>query len=177
MKKLLLFFIVCLVMLSSATYAQSSPAKKMFPTTFSSGIPADKTIYGVFEGRIPCQEISRQLHITASAACTKRKVGLFLFHDPVTNKPTTYKISGMGTDIKEGEWHIIKGMPGNADAIIYQLDTGRGKLYLLRGDDNVLFVLDNNKNFLIGNADFSYTLNGVRNKLPGETLADLINKG
>jgi len=33
--------------------------------------------------------------------------------------------------------------------------------YLLKGDDNVLFVLDENKELRVGNIDFSYTLNRV----------------
>src|SRR5690242_4902786 len=111
MKKLPLLFIVYAMVLTITANAQSSTVKNISPTTFPSGIPTDKTVYGVFEGRIPCQEISRQLHVIASAACTKRKVGLLLFHDPATKQPTTYSISGMGTDNKEGNWHIIKGMP------------------------------------------------------------------
>jgi hypothetical protein len=34
-------------------------------------------------------------------------------------------------------------------------------LLLFKGDDNVLFFLDGQQRLLIGNADFSYTLNRV----------------
>ncbi len=32
-------------------------------------------------------------------------------------------------------------------------------LYLLKGDDNILFFVDPNGRLLVGNEDFSYTLN------------------
>jgi len=43
------------------------------------------------------------------------------------------------------------------------LETGRpgAYFYLLKGDENVLFILDENKAFRNGNEDFSYTLNRV----------------
>jgi hypothetical protein len=51
---------------------------------------------------------------------------------------------------------------GLCDAIVYQLDLpGKSSLLLQQADDNVLFFLDANKNLLVGNCDFNYTLNRV----------------
>jgi len=48
-------------------------------------------------------------------------------------------------------------------AIIYQLEPGSGKsnasVLLLKADDNVLFILDKDTHFLVGNEYCSYTLN------------------
>jgi hypothetical protein len=91
-------------------------------------------------------------------------------------QPTTYAllISGGGDVIKaadgssyrqkviKGKWTIIKGIKENPAATIYELEINPGAyLYLLKGDENVLFVLDENKEFSVGNEDFSYTLNKV----------------
>jgi hypothetical protein len=63
----------------------------------------------------------------------------------------------------EGKWAIIKGIPSNSRAEVYRLELGQPAvyLYLLKGDENLLFILDENKDFRVGNEDFSYTLNRV----------------
>jgi hypothetical protein len=100
------------------------------------------------------------LNIDLTAACIKRKWGLILYQDSITHQPTTYKLDGLGKK-KEGRWHIVQGT--DPSAIVYRLDLNEpgSSLFLLKGDDNVLFMLDKNKNFLVGNASFSYTLNRV----------------
>ena len=95
-----------------------------------------------------------------SAECAKRKMGLTLYQDSVTNEPTIYQTWGMGKWSGQGKWHIMHGTPTNRQATVFQLDLGPDTfLFLLKGDDNVLFILDRNKDFLIGNASYSYTLN------------------
>jgi len=44
---------------------------------------------------------------------------------------------------------------------IYVLDPDKPErsLFLLQGDENVLFLLDRNQQLYVGNKDFSYTLN------------------
>ena len=65
--------------------------------------------------------------------------------------------------VLEGQWTIVKGIKSNHNAEVYQLELGKqgAYLYLLKGDDNVLFILDENRDFRIGNGEFSYTLNRV----------------
>ena len=71
--------------------------------------------------------------------------------------------------VLEGKWAIVKGIKSNSNAEVYELElsTLGSYLYLLKGDDNVLFILDENKEFRVGNEDFSYTLNRVE-LVPGK---------
>ena len=139
-------------------------------------IPKGPSVFGVFDGRPPCIEIARQLKISIDAYCPKLKWDLILYRDPVTLQPTNFALTivGGGDVVKqeggsyrkkllEGKWAIIKGMKSNSDVEVYQLelDKPRAYLYLMKGDENVLFLLDENKEFRVGNEDFSYTLNRV----------------
>jgi hypothetical protein len=49
------------------------------------------------------------------------------------------------------------------NATVYQLSPTETQpaLLLLKGDDNVLYFLDQNRGLLVGHADFSYALNRV----------------
>ena len=63
--------------------------------------------------------------------------------------------------VREGRWTIVRGTSSNPNAIVYQLltNTTRETLLLVRADENILFFLDKNRNLMVGDADFSYTLN------------------
>jgi len=139
-------------------------------------IPKGPSVLGTFQGRPPCSEIAKQLNLLTDADCIKLKWSLTLYHNPVTFQPTTCTLLmvGGGDVIKqdensyrqkayEGKWAIIKGIKSDPDAEVYQLELGKpgAHFYLLKGDENVLFVLDQNKEFRVGNEDFSYTLNRV----------------
>jgi len=165
MKHLILFFFGGIFFLLTDVYAQNlALANVPSKTTYPPGIPEGAGVYGAFEGRTPCQEITRELGIKVGPECTKRKWLLVLTQDPATHIPGSYKIEGVGDWNGEGKWSIVKGSKENPNATVYQLDRpGKNSLFLLKGDDNVLFVLDHNKNFLVGGADHSYTLNRVRN--------------
>jgi hypothetical protein len=66
-----------------------------------------------------------------------------------------------------GTWQIVKGKMTDPAVICYLLDTGlSGKpLCLLKGDENVIFILDEKFKPLTGDRDFSYTLNRVNKVL------------
>ena len=128
------------------------------------GIPAGASVYGVFVGRTPCQEFLKELNLEEREQCAKRKMSVVLYHDSITHRSTTYKTGGMGKWSGTCKWQILKGTPTDPSATVFQLIfDARTSLFLLKGDDNVLFILDKNKNFLIGNEKFSYTLNRARN--------------
>lgn len=127
--------------------------------------PRGRDIYGIFEGRTPC-DISRQLGAGVVPGCDLLKWQIIFFMDTVTMKPTTYILT---TGLFErrplkGTWKITHGMEGNSSAVVYALDYGQPAkvLYLLKGDENVLFILDEHLAFRTGNLDVSYTLNRVR---------------
>jgi hypothetical protein len=167
MRTIIPYFIICFSILPAVTEAQIIATSNQPSETYSrSKKPTviNSSIYGVFAGRTPCQEFLRDLNLGENTACAKRKMGLILYYDSVTHAPTFYETNGMGKWTGKGKWHIIRGMANDPDASVFQLELDvTTSLFLLKGDDNVLFILDSNKNFLVGNANYSYTFNRVRN--------------
>jgi hypothetical protein len=128
-------------------------------------IPQKKPLVGIFDGRTPCQELAGMIQETTTPECTKIKWRLALYKDSVTGKPNGYQLWGLiyrNERPREGQWQIVRGTKADPDAIVYRLDLeGKPSLFLQKGDDNVLFFLDAAKKLLVGNRDFSYTLNRV----------------
>ena len=147
-KTMKLFFVIltCAAFFMSTSSMENERAEKVF---------------GIFVGRTPCRELVKQLQIQ-TPDCMKLKWKLTLYQD-ASGKPSTYHLARTGhrQSLIEGKWVIIKGTPSDAEAIIYQLDPGMPdrSLLLLKGDENVLFFLDHSRNLLVGNEEFSYTLN------------------
>lgn len=125
-------------------------------------------VFGVFEGRTPCHGISRELKLASHAGCIKSKWRVTLFQNPETSAPTTYKVEGslFREGAREGTWSIGSGAATDAHAVVYQLNPTptQPALLLLKGDDNVLFFLDQNRQPMVGHEEFGYTLNRVAAK-------------
>lgn len=124
--------------------------------------PAGPGVFGVFEGRGPCQGIAKELRIDVHPGCAKTKWRLTLYQDAATGQPTSYKAEGTlhRRSAREGAWSIVKGADGQPEAAVYRLTTDNSPdLLLLKGDDGVLFLLDQNRKPLVGHDEFSYTLN------------------
>ena len=175
------FFIISIALVGSpfSNYLTAQTAttdNKPAQTITFRAIPKGPYVIGVFEGRPPCSGLLPQLGLVADNGCVKLKCELALYRDSVTLHPSSYTLTvvGAGEVIKQqggqyrlgklaGSLTVIKGSPLNAHAEIYKLDVDKAGacLYLLKGDDNVLFVLDKNKQLIPGNEDFSYTLNRV----------------
>jgi hypothetical protein len=110
-----------------------------------------------FEGRTPC---GVPHIIEPGKSCYKLKWYLVLYSK--NNVPDTYRI--LGTPYrrdeggKRGSWKITTGKDGR---IIYQLNDENEKpfIYLLQLDQGVLIFTDADGNLLVGDHDFSYTLN------------------
>lgn len=168
MKQLIyLLFVCCSFLLSYSAKGQTAAAdNKISETVTFSEPPKGDNIYGVFEGRTPCFEIGKQLGTELRRDCHHLKWQVIFFRDPVTKKPTTYSFGSEMFDRRplKGNWKIIKGTPSDPEAILFALEYGhQGKsLYILKGDDNVLFILDENREFRTGNEHYSYTLNRVK---------------
>jgi len=178
MKYILVVFVTtfCYLFVNLSNAQTAAVDNKLSQTITFHPIPKGPSVLGVFEGRPPCLEIARQLKISTTTDCVKLKWDLTFYRDPFSFQPTTYilHIVGAGDVVKqegssyrrkllEGKWAIIKGIKSNPDTEVYQLELGKpgAYFYLLKGDENVLFVLDENKEFRVGNEDFSYTLNRV----------------
>ena len=65
---------------------------------------------------------------------------------------------------REGKWAIQTGMAGNPAAVVFCLDPDKPKesVFLLKLSDELLHLLDSDRNLMTGTAAWSYTLN----KLP-----------
>ena len=126
------------------------------------------TVFGVYEGRSPCHGIARELKLPQHAGCMKVKWRVTLYKDPNTSAPTTYKVEGSlhRQSAREGTWSIVRGARTDPDAIVYQLNPTptEAALLLLKADDNVLFFLNQDREPMVGHAEFSYTLNRVVRK-------------
>lgn len=130
-----------------------------------SSLATGSAVFAVFEGRTPCQDIARELNLPQHAGCHKVKWRVTLYQNPATSAPTTYKIEGSlhRQQAREGTWSVTRGTKADSNATVYQLNEieNEGPLLLLKADDNVLFFLNRKREFMVGNADFSYTLNRV----------------
>jgi hypothetical protein len=137
----------------------SSVSTNYWRTTPRSG----PNVHGYYEGRSPCQEISGLLNVPQRDECIKIKWQLILYRDPVTHAPTTFALGGLvwRNPPKTGKWSIVKGTKEDPDAEVYQLDTDdqNGFLSFLKADDNILLFLDKNRELLVGDERFGYTLN------------------
>ena len=119
------------------------------------------TLFGIFGGRTPCTSLVRALHISLNDGCQRLKWRVTLLQNPGTREPTRYKIEGsLHHPGREGAWRIVRGTATDANAIVYQLDgtATEAAMLLWKADDNVLFLLDERKQPLVGTIDFSYTL-------------------
>lgn len=111
-----------------------------------------------FEGRTPCNVPGI---IPPGTECYKLKWYIVLYANVEKNTPGRYKIFGTPwrkESGRTGNWEIITGKNGR---IIYQLkdDKEKGFLYLLKLDEHILVFIDKHGKLLVGDKDFSYTLN------------------
>ncbi|HJP62940.1 MAG TPA: hypothetical protein VJ844_05830 [Mucilaginibacter sp.] len=130
-------------------------------------IPTGPAVYGVFDGRSPCQEIAKEIHVETIPECTKIKWRLILFQDSATHQPTYYQLEGFvfRHPVKTGKWAAVRGTKNDPDALVFELDPDKaeGFMFLMKADDNVLFLLDRNRQLMVGNENFSYILYRTEN--------------
>ncbi len=124
-------------------------------------IPAKQVVIkdsAVFEGRTPCGVPGI---IEPGKQCYKLKWLIVLYGNAATNEPTNYKILATpyrAEGGRRGNWKIVTSKNGQ---IIYQLIDEKGNpfIHLLKVDDGVLLFTDAKGNLLVGDHDFSYTIN------------------
>ncbi|MCI0611033.1 MAG: copper resistance protein NlpE [Anaerolineae bacterium] len=126
-------------------------------------MPEGSSVFAVFDGRTPCHAVVLEFTNTAPfPSCLKIKWRLTLYQDSATGKPSTYLFMGT-SQYREGSWRIINGMNSDLDAVIYQLypEDAQEPVSFLKVDENHLYLMDRERNLLIGNELFSYTLSRV----------------
>lgn len=137
----------------------ATPVSRVAPVSTTT----DSSVAGAFVGRTPCREVAALLNRAVGADCVKVKWELTLYQDQHKLTPAAYRLRGtfFRERIVEGTWAIVRGTKTDPAAVIYQLDPDKtqGSLFFLKADDNVLLFLDKERNLLVGNANFSYTLN------------------
>ena len=111
-----------------------------------------------FEGRTPCAVPGI---IAPGKQCYKLKWYIVLYSNVEKKSPATYRLLGTPYRVeggRRGNWKIITGKDNR---IIYQLNDEKKNplIYLLKLDEGVLIFTDANGNLLVGDHDFSYTLN------------------
>ena len=109
-----------------------------------------------YEGRTPCRGLD-----DVRPDCYKRKWLIVFYTDPKTKRPNSFHMNGMGpqrTGGIRGTWTTQSTKTG---AILFELKNGKDNkpLYLLKMDDNILFFTDPTGKLLVGDHDFSYSLN------------------
>lgn len=128
----------------------------------------DSLIVGVFNGRTPCNNDLLALNGVSANGCQIIKCRLTLYQDIKTQTPSTFQLytvyvgKGDNKYSSTGKWMMSKGTPSDPNAIVYQLQPDSGKpqsLSFLKADDNILFMLDANRNLLVGDEYVSFTLN------------------
>jgi hypothetical protein len=165
--------------------AQSALTILTLVTCLAKGNPAINSEHGlaatIFTGTTPCSQMIRPLHhIPVEADCALIKWQLTLNYDPVSFKPTTYKLSSVnrfivkGTNMysepgtkteTEGKWTIVNGTKRNPKAIVYKLEPDKPgqSINFLKLSDKLIHLLDIGGGLMIGDASFSYTLSSVTN--------------
>jgi hypothetical protein len=141
----------------------------------------DSPLQIVFIGTTPCGQMIRPIHkVSQDADCALVKWTLTLYQDPVTLKPTTYKLSSInrfiikGTNMysepgtkseTEGKWTIVKGRKTNPNSIVYRLESGKPEISIsfLKISEKLIHLLDIEEKLMIGDESFSYTLSRVAN--------------
>jgi hypothetical protein len=125
-----------------------------------SALSESDSVFGIFDGRMPCAPVVTEFTGFPSQGCEKVKWTLTLHRDPVTGRPSTYVSRGTRAT-RQGSWRIER--PGGAASgrVLYRLAYGTPEktLTLLAVEDNVLLLLDKDLKVMVGDASWSYVLN------------------
>ncbi len=121
-----------------------------------------------FQGRTLCQELSVAFGKKSYPGLQSDEMVYYFVHR-FRNRETIHIAWKAGEHIKKKRWRRAIGKSSGKDGrIIYKLNLPQwpDPLYLLKADDNILFFTDAEGNLLVGNEDFSYTLNPTEDREP-----------
>lgn len=143
------------------SYALNSlqPVETKECNVWSTQIPGKGPL--MYEGRTPCQVLSTLLGLKKQSDCFKLKWLFTFYTDSISERPSHFTLKGTlyrTQRIVEGKWQVAKSKNGGVTFRVF-FDEWPHSLDLLKGDDNVLFFTDTSGEVLVGNEDFSYTLN------------------
>jgi hypothetical protein len=144
------FLLLLPALVACAEGGSESPVPNLEP-------PAGSARFGIFEGKVPC------------SGCERIKMRLTLHRDEGDDSPTAYVLErievGRGNErlISRGTWTSAAGSPTAPCATVVALDGSPDAFsrYLLLGT-NLLLMLDQNLEPLVGNDVHSFTLSRTR---------------
>ncbi len=109
----------------------------------------------LFEGRTPCKGIEEMMTGVHRPDCYKKKWLVYLYKSSSGAASGTYRI-GSTAGAYTGKWQINQ----SAGKIIYRLQLNNGRtLSLLQVDKNIVYLMDTKGELMVGDHDFSYSLN------------------
>jgi hypothetical protein len=110
----------------------------------------------IFVGRTPCRGLDDERD-----ECYKRKWLIVFYADDQAKKPGRFHMNGTGPNRTGGTWGTWSILPTKTGAILFELKNGKNNkpLYLLKVNENILHFTDPSGKPLIGDHDFSYSLN------------------
>ncbi|MFI5154224.1 MAG: hypothetical protein ACHQET_12870 [Chitinophagales bacterium] len=133
---------------------------------------SQSSVMGVYLGRTPNDHEAREFNKIIAPQGQITKWRLTLYQDSIAHRPTTFKLEtlyvGTGNDmhVNMGRWKLAKGWAKDPEARIYILELNPSnsldQLIFLQGDGNVLFMLDRNYNYKVGDEYSAYTLNRAK---------------
>lgn len=140
------------------------PAPTSFPPWYPLENEQGDPAFADFESHVPCA-----IDPEPEPDCQRVKLGVVLYRDAETEQPTTYLMSIVRVGVSDerevhgGEWGIETGTPLDAEATVYRLDSGAPdhlRWFWALGDD-LLLLLDAEREPRVGDAAYSYTLNSI----------------
>lgn len=114
-----------------------------------------------FEGRTPCNVPGI---IAEGQECYKIKWQIVFFKTAGENSEGNYRIKGTpfrNYESKSGRWLLEKAQNGRRVYVLYN-EKQQPFIHLLPIDNNVMVFTDSDIKLLVGNEDFSYTMNLVK---------------
>jgi hypothetical protein len=109
----------------------------------------------VFEGRTPCRGIEELMIGQTRPECYKKKWLIYLYKSSSNAGSGTYKIGNV--EPRRGNWKLKKNETGKT---IYSIDLNNGNtLDLMRVDENIVYIMNERGGLMVGDHDFSYSLN------------------
>ena len=116
------------------------------------------------QGKGGCELI--KWHLALSGIAGNKTSGAYVLDcDYGMPKQGTRGFINGGTHLhREGKWIIEKGIPANPSAILYRLDPDKPaeSISFIRLNENLLHLLDDHGQLMIGTGAWSYTLNRIR---------------
>jgi hypothetical protein len=110
----------------------------------------------VFDGRTPCKGIEELMENRTRAECYKKKWRVSLYKNGPDAFFGTYMIGGP-VEARTGKWKLKDHFTGTP---VYSLDLNNGNtLDLFAADENIVYIMDGKGGLMVGDHDFSYSLN------------------